>query len=292
MHLPEPLTIPAIDSISPSVYEAALQCLARASWVASGDRSALPPNPRSLLGIGLHGVLERAVRSGFPGTTEEQRTEEAAEHFDQELKALFQSAHPLVRAKFGNQERLPFYYLYRARATRIASQMRRVHSRIATSEDAQGHRRRRLAESTLNSRDQVIRGRPDLIDVADAAVVDYKTGSAHDSQQPTDSEARQLKLYAYLALENGISIRKGAVVHANRNRTEMPISRKEAEDEGRRARQAFEKLKRFSGKSFREAASPSPQACRYCPAFRSARHSGRHQFPAGRNSPAFTLKAS
>lgn len=115
MHPPEPLTISAIDTISPIVYEAALQCLARASWVASGDRSALPPNPRSILGIGVHEVLERGACSGFPGTTEEQRAEEAAEHFDEEMKGLFQSAHPLVRAKFGNQERIPFYYLYRAR---------------------------------------------------------------------------------------------------------------------------------------------------------------------------------
>ena len=266
MHLPKRLTIPVIDTISPIVYEAALQCSARACWVASGDRSALPPSPRSMLGIGVHGVLERAARSGFPGTTEEQRIEEAAEHFDEKMKGLFQSAHPLVRAKFRNQERIPFYYLYRARATRIASQMPRVHStRIAGSAEAQGRGRRRLAESTLTSRDQAIRGRPDLIDVANATIVDYKTGIARDSQQPTDSEARQLKLYAYLALENGIPIRRGAVVHANRIRTEMPISRKEAEDEGRRAREALEKLKRFAGKRFREAASPSPKACRYCP---------------------------
>ena len=59
--------------------------------------------------------------------------------------------------------------------------------------------------------------------------MDYKTGTVPDSQQPTDGEARQLKLYAYLAMENGIPIRKGAVERANRIRAEMTIRGTDAE---------------------------------------------------------------
>ena len=265
MLVPEPPTIAGIDTISPTVYEAALQCLARASWMAFADRNALPPNPRALLGNAVHLLLERASRSATPGTTEEQRVVDAAEHFDEEMKGLFRRAHPLIRAKFENEERIPFYNLYRARAARIASQMLRPHSSRAGSAAAQPCESSRLAEFTLTSRDQVVKGRPDLIDAKNATVVDYKMGSAPDSHQPTDSEARQLKLYAYLAMENGIPIRIGAVERGNRIRTEIPISRQDAEDEGRRAREALTELNRVSGRRFCEAASPSPKACRHCP---------------------------
>lgn len=265
MRVPKPPVIPPVDSISPTVYEAALRCLSRASWAASDDGRTLPPSPRSLLGIGVHSVLERAARLGISATTEGDRVRKAARHFDEQMKRIFQRSHPLVRAKFGSPERIPFYNLYRARATRIAAQMPRTYSGFVASATAKGREPNRLAEFALKSRDHAIRGRPDLIDAANATVVDYKTGSAPDLQQPSDSEARQLRLYAYLAMENGIAIRRGAIERPNRIRIEMPISEKDAEDEGRRAREALTELNRVSGRRFSEAASPSPGACRHCP---------------------------
>ena len=115
---------------------------------------------RSLLGIGVHGVLERAARSGISGTTEDHRVRKAARHFDEQMKGILQRAHPLVRAKFGSPERIPFYNLYRARATRIAAQMPRTHSGFVVSAAAPGREPSRLAELTLKSRDQRVRGRP------------------------------------------------------------------------------------------------------------------------------------
>ena len=267
MIVPEPPTIARIESISPTVYEAATHCLARASWAASGDLSALPTNPRALLGIAVHSVLARAARAGIAGADEEERVQEAASHFDEEMSVLFESAHPLIRAKFGNRNRIPFYNIYRARAARIASESSPPPSRGADTGPAGSHGRdrSRLAEPTLTSRDQKIRGRPDLIDVENAVVLDYKTGSSSDSGQPTESEARQLRLYAHLAAENGIDVRAGVVVRADRDRAEIPIPREEAEDEGRRARGALEEINGFSGRRFEEAATPSPNACRYCP---------------------------
>ena len=181
------------------------------------------------------------------------------------MKGLFQRAHPLIWAKFGTQERMPFYNLYRARAARIASQIPRRYSRRARSAKNHGRESSRLAELPLTSRDQEIRGRPDLVDVENATVVDYKMGRSPDSTKLTDSEARQLKLYAYLAMENGILIQKGAVERAHRIRAEMSIPRKAAEDEARRAREALKDLNRLSGRPFDEATSPSPKACRHCP---------------------------
>lgn len=265
MLIPDPPTIARVESISPSVCEAGLQCLARASWAASGDRSALPPNPRALLGIGVHGLFERATRSAIPGATEEQRVENAATYFDEEMERLFQNAHLLTRAKFRTREHIPFYNLYRARAATTAAQMPPTRSMRAEFAEGQGGAPTRLAESTLTSQDQVVRGRPDLIDWKNATVVDYKTGSVPDPQHPTESEARQLKLYAYLASENGIPVRKGVVERPNRVRAEMSIPRKDAEDEGRRAREVLKQLNQMTGRRFDEAASPSPKACRHCP---------------------------
>ena len=265
MRVPKPPPIARLDTISPTVYEAARHCLARASWLASGDRNAVPPNPTALLGIGVHGVLQFASRLASPGSTEGQRAEEEAKQFDEKMQELFQNSHTLIRAKFGTPERIPFYNLYRGRAGRIASQLSRRSSTRVGSSDAGGFGPRRLRELMLTSRDQVVRGRPDLIDVENATVLDYKMGSARGSQELTESEARQLKLYAYLARENGIPVRKGVVERGNRTRAETQISRTDAEDEGRRAHEALMELNRFSGRQFEEAASPSPRGYRYCP---------------------------
>ena len=349
MILPEPPSIVKIESISPSAYEAATNCLARASWAVSGDSSALPAHPSALLGTAVHAVLEHAARTGISGADEDARVQEAARRFDEEMDRRFQDAHPLIRAKFGSQERIPFYYISRARAARVASESPRRHSPHVDSSPAQsqGRDRSRLAERTLTTRDRKIRGRPDRIDVDDGLIVDYKTGLSPDSNRPTESEARQLRLYAHLATENGIavragaieradrsrvqipislraglsmpstnspepllkrlppllrmpvdtarasrsvlpsggsrspagrkraeptskgssnrSVRAGAIERADRSRVEIPISAKEAEEEGRLARRALDALNELSGAPFEEAATPSPDACRHCP---------------------------
>ena len=131
--------------------------------------------------------------------------------------------------------------------------------------ESQGREQSRLAERTLTTRDRKIRGRPDRIDVDDGLIVDYKTGVSLDSNHPTESEARQLRLYAHLATENGIAVRAGAIERADRSRVEIPISTNEAEEEGRLARRALDALNELSGAPFEEAATPSPDACRHCP---------------------------
>lgn len=267
MITPDPPPISSLESISPTVHEAASHCLARASWVASGRFYAVPPHPRALLGIAVHAVLARAARAGFGSEDEEESVRKAESLFDEEMTQLFQDTHPLLRAKFGTQTRIPFYNLYRARAALVASHTARSPSPLPSSTPSQPQhlRHRRLAEQTLSSRDGKIRGRPDLIEVARALVVDYKTGSPSDSTTPTESEARQLRLYAHLAAENGISVRAGAVERANRTRAEISISNEDADEEGRRARSSLDEINRFSGRPFEDAATPSPQSCRQCP---------------------------
>jgi RecB family exonuclease len=108
-------------------------------------------------------------------------------------------------------------------------------------------------------------GRPDYIDQGDAAVIDYKTGEIDQARDASEAERRQLKLYAFLATENGIDIRKAAVIRADGTRIEFALKADEAADEARRALQLLEAYNALAGRPFAEAASPSSQNCRFCP---------------------------
>jgi PD-(D/E)XK nuclease superfamily len=265
MFVPKPPPIPKLDRISPTVYEAALRCVARAAWLGSGDRKLLAPHPRASLGIGVHAVLEQARRAGIPGDSEEQRRDAAAKLFDEKMAAVFVQTHPLLRAKFEVQDRIPFYNLYRARAAQIASEMASVPRTRTRAVPAHAEGLTTHVEATLVSKDGRIAGRPDVIEAEAATVVDYKTGSPADSQRLTDNELRQLRLYAFLAAESGIPIRTGVIERANRERVEVQISQKEAADEGGRALKVLDEYNRHAGGAFSDAASPSPEACRHCP---------------------------
>ena len=56
-----PPTVDKIEKISVTIYEAALECVAQASWETSGDRHRVPVQPRALLGIAAHSIFEQAL---------------------------------------------------------------------------------------------------------------------------------------------------------------------------------------------------------------------------------------
>ncbi|WP_434425939.1 PD-(D/E)XK nuclease family protein [Nannocystis pusilla] len=95
-------------------------------------------------------------------------------------------------------------------------------------------------------------------------MIDYKTGVAEPGAV-NDSELRQLRVYAYLANENGIAIKRGIIERADRTRAEVPISPQQAAEEGRRALVVLDAYNQHVGKPFESVASPSPEACRFCP---------------------------
>lgn len=260
MLVPKAPTIGKMEKISPTTYEAALRCTARAAWLASGDRALLPPHPRALLGIAVHAVLEQGRRGVLSGESEDERRNEAARLFDEKMSSLFGQTHPLIRTKFETQERIPYYNLYRARAAQMAADM----PGRASNRPSTGGRSGTRVEDALASKDGRIAGRPDVLDGDAEAVVDYKTGSPADSQV-SDNEARQLRLYAFLAAENGIAVRRGIIERADRRRAEVQISSEEAADEGRRALAVLDEYNRHVGEPFESSARPSPDACRYCP---------------------------
>lgn len=269
MRVPHAPGVTPLQQLSPSIYEALLQCKARAAWAAYGDRSALPPHPRALLGVCLHGVVEDAHNGRLAGLDGEGRLAAARELFDQRARYLYDQAHPLVRAKFISPERLPYYNLYRERAAlEAAASSERVERAVPAADVVQPAPQVRLyAEKKLTSSDGLLVGRPDLIDTAAQQVVDYKTGAQPDEaiDAVSAAEARQLRLYVHLAHDNGLPVSRAVVARADGRRASIDVSKAEADGEGRRARELLAEYNSTAGVAFNEAAQPSPESCTFCP---------------------------
>jgi CRISPR/Cas system-associated exonuclease Cas4 (RecB family) len=264
MIVPSVPPVRKLDRISPTTYEAAVKCIARAAWLVAGDSRLLPSHPGALLGTAVHFVLERARFGEVKANTEEQRLLEAESLFDEKMGELFARSHPLLRAKFDSQQQLPFYNLYRARAAQMAAECGRTsggQGMIGTDSKVAARTR---TERQLTSKDGRVVGRPDVLDPSTATVIDTKTGRVSDPVK-ADGEVRQLRLYAFLAAENGVEIRRGVIERADRTRIEVPISASEAAEEGRLALGILEKYNQHVGKPFSDAAAPSPESCRFCP---------------------------
>src|SRR5947207_2063967 len=118
MDLP-PIPAPrSLETISPSFYNAALLCRARAAWQQFGPRGALPPSTGSIIGACFHSVMEMGNQGCLPEGEEGIREAKAA--FDQTAGRLFSEAHPLLKAKFVSPEKFPFYFERRARVATLA----------------------------------------------------------------------------------------------------------------------------------------------------------------------------
>lgn len=272
MRIPEQPAIKELKHLSPSLYEAARVCKARAAWIAFGDRDRIPGHPRALLGTCVHAVVEDAHQGRLPPGDEESRRVSSRSAFDRKAKEIYDAAHPLVREKFPSPERIPYYYLFRERAAVLALATAPRSSGEAAPAGPAGVDASELpgalVETTLRSRDGLLLGRPDYVDPAAGEVVDYKTGAGpeDDPEGLRDSEARQLRLYIHLARENGLELHRGVVVRADGRRVALDIAAVEAAAEAQRARGT---LGAFNAKAsthgFEALAEPSPDACRYCP---------------------------
>jgi hypothetical protein len=268
MFAPEPPDMVQLARITPSIYEAGLTCLAKAAWYALGGHGVLPDNPAAILGTSFHEVVAAAHRGTLMAANHSDRTP-ARQLFDETVRTLHKNAHPLVKLKFPIPERLPYYNLQRERTSIIAAHI--AVSRLSTGSPVETLRTSTSparTESRLRSKDGLIVGRADHIDGKSESVVDYKSGYVvgADADAVSDSEARQLRLYAYLAGENGIYVSKGIVVRGSGQRCELPISPAEAEAEANSARTQLQTIDAAvtNGAVFSDLASPSPQSCKSC----------------------------
>lgn len=270
MFVPEPPVLAQLEHITPSIYEAGIGCLAKAAWLALGDTRVLPQHPAAILGTAFHVVVRAAHDGDLPVAAASDRTP-ARELFDKTARKLHLGAHRLVKLKFSSADRLPFYNLNRERAAITATPI--AASRLPSARSAVGAASLGSAvvrtESRLRSRDGRLIGRADHIDGRSSVVIDYKAGHMSNSEAyaVSDSEARQLRLYAYLAAENGTDVGTGAVVRGSGQRCEIAISPAEAEAEADCAKKQLDRLNAAAseGASFRDLTSPSPRNCSFCP---------------------------
>ena len=107
--------------LTPSLYNAAKACPARALWMEYGDKSVFPVGSQSLLGSAYHGVMEDAARGVLPaGQAERRRAAES--RFDDVASAIWARTHALLRWRYKSFRDLPFYYTRRAEAVEAAGQ--------------------------------------------------------------------------------------------------------------------------------------------------------------------------
>jgi hypothetical protein len=269
MKLPSLPILAPISRISPSIYSAARLCLARAAWLAQGDKSAIPEHPRSLLGMAVHYVLEVAGRGRTEsGERAQNPLDLARADFDAKLGELFARAHPMLAAKFGSPDRLPYYNLYKERAASLAAELaeqRNSREKRPEAGSSGSSIPGPMRERAFSSNSGRLYGRVDLLNPEKREVVDYKTSKAPDDGGIRETEARQLRLYAHLVRANGVDVAIGVILRSDRTRSEMAIGEEEARFE---AAEALAKLDEFNAKvgmPFLEAATPSMESCAFCP---------------------------
>jgi hypothetical protein len=267
VQIPVPPDVIPLTRISPSQYEAGRACKARLAWAAAGRRNELPDHPKALLGICFHAVVEAAATGRFPSDNDELTGGAAREMFDQLATAAYGRAHPLLRVKYQSVEVLPYYYLFRERAALMA---RRVAERTRPSASpptvvSHAGPSRRLVEKELTSRDGLLFGRPDYVDAQAREILDYKTGaSGDDAAAMSLAEARQLRLYVHLALENDLSVSRAVIVRPGGQRAEAEVTKSQADDAGHEARELLEQFNQIAGRAFEAVAEPSADTCKFC----------------------------
>lgn len=265
METPSPPALRPIASISPTTYESALRCGARAAWASLGDRGAVPPHTSTVLGLSFHAVMAAANRGEIEGASEERRVA-ARRLFRDSAQKLFAELHPHLRAKFRTPEEFPFYNVVCEQAALQASVMEGRKFRPPASAAGGARFGGSRTEGRFASSDGRIIGRLDRINEAMECVIDYKSGRG-GGQKLSDQERRQLRLYVHLALENGIKATRGMIVRSNGQQASEEISADQAAAEAMNALALLDGLngRIEAGASFDDLASPSASSCGECP---------------------------
>ena len=271
MDLPAIVAPAPLTAVSASFYNAAVICKARGAWLLTGVRDSLPGTTGAILGTAFHQVMRMANSGKLPGGAAEAKAE-----FDRTAQALFDKAHPMLRAKFPNIERLPFYHQRRSRAAAMASKVEATEPVVQQTSGDNSSRvqpaatgKARYVEHKFKSKDGLISGTIDLLDPEKRKLTDYKSGFTPQggSSAIAESEARQLRLYVYLAHDNEIEVDEAEIVRADGAHAGLKVTREEAAAEGESARKLRHQfnVEVEQGASFENLASPSSAACSGCP---------------------------
>lgn len=270
-----PLKLPEISATSPSLAEVMRSCFLRAGLSRTTGSSILVlGNPKAWLGNAYHEVLEKI--SGADLTRE---------GFDSAFNALWNEAvrrqedrakgHPLDQ-RFGVPASWPGYYVVRASAELRARDLRAT-AGSASAPTVKGDGRVLslqvdIREQEFKAFDGRLRGRPDVI--RGREVIDYKSGAILEQDEVTQTEVvkatyvRQLRIYGFLAHENlGWWPTKGTLLPLGGAGVEVELDPATCTREATEAITLLERYndKRRTASPARDLASPSVEACRWCP---------------------------
>lgn len=256
-----PLELTSIPAVSPSLAEVLRLCPLRAGLSrADGAGHFVLGQPKAWLGTAYHSVLEDAVGADGPPTHEAAWVAAINRQHDRARQ------HPLDQ-RFGPPERWPGYHLVRAMALLRAQEIAGASQNTGQSGAAKvGQAAREQWLSGANGR---LVGRPDL--VRGDAVIEYKTGDIHeqgDSSAAKASYVRQLQIYAFLVKERtGRWPTRGVLLPMEGPPLELELEPVACE---RAAAEAVTLLDQYNrkveaGVAPSSLASPSPDACRWCP---------------------------
>ena len=257
-----------IPTVSPSFSELLRACMLRAGLSSSAVASNyVLGNPKAWLGSAYHEVLAIATQTRL-----ESLNDAVAIVWDRAVakQRARAAGHPLD-VRFGAPDKWPGYHFTAAMAAERAKQICTGPAEAEGREKSETSRLHQLemSERRFTSHDGQLVGRPDL--VRNGIVIDFKTGSVFEEGEPEQVKAsylRQLRLYGFLVHETlGWWPERGMLLPMNSAPVDVKLEPHECEAE---AQVAIDLLDRYNKVLLTEdapkqMASPSPEACRWCP---------------------------
>jgi CRISPR/Cas system-associated exonuclease Cas4 (RecB family) len=262
------ISLPVISSTSPSLAEAMRGCMLRAGLSRCAQlQPFILGNPKAWLGTAYHKVMEQIPAILGAGGDPLSRADAI---WNAEIARLEQEAtnHPL-NARFGPAVFWKGYFLVQATMRlRIEESVAR-HSEAPAGAPALPPVAR---EVEITASQGKLRGKIDMIRGDD--LIDYKTGSIFEEDEISGASAvkpayvRQLRTYAWLARSStGQWVKRGLLYPLAGAPVEVPIIPAECEVQAAEAVALLDAYNAAltSGAGPAAMASPSPDACRWCP---------------------------
>lgn len=262
MNAPKPpIELTSISTVSPSLAEVLRLCPLRAGLSrANSAGQFVLGQPKAWLGTAYHSVLEEAARGTATISHEAAWVAAINRQHDRARQ------HPLDR-RFGSPERWPGYHLVRAMAIMRAQEIEAASRNACRPGGAEGGDAAR--EQWLSGANGRLVGRPDL--VRGDAVIDYKTGEVHEQGDTSVAKAsyvRQLQIYGFLVKEStGRWPARGVLLPMEGPPLEVELEPLACERAAAEAVSLLDQYNRHieAGVAPISLASPSPDACRWCP---------------------------
>lgn len=260
-----PIAITRAIRVSPSSAELMRSCLLKAALSMSpASAQYVLGNPKAWLGSAYHEVLAQATH-----TDAEDLSAVAERVWQESVDEWFRrsQAHPL-NMRFGTPDRWPGYHLIKALAMQRAREYcRKAQGATSGAAVVSGALPTTISEQPFSALGGRLVGRPDLID--GTTIIDFKTGSVLDgdgSEHVKPSYARQLRLYGFLVHEAlAYWPTHGVLAPMDGSAVTVDLSPTDCTDEANAAVNLLERYNDALPAGIDALASPSSEACRWCP---------------------------